>query len=265
MPFSFLLPLLGAVAESICKRAPPASNGGLGPIIPFSSVTVSGQSAGASAALQHAIAFSASTHGVGIAAGSPYGCGVQPLKGLTCYYGGLNATDMLRYIGRRHQQNLIDDPANLRDTPVLLFNGNSDYVVLTRVMRLFVEKQLSAFDVRAPKTVFNTSASHVWSIDHGNCTCGACWLQNATGTDSTECCAVNNCGYDLSGDMLRTFFGEDAVHPRVKTRQRGLRWIEQWRYLPAIAGPPNVSTLLRWAPVYVPKACEERIASCAVQ
>ena len=229
----------------------------------YPSITVSGQSAGASAALQHAFAFSSIISGLTIATGSPYGCGVQQLHGVTCYFGPVDAGDMLRYARRRFEQGLIDDPRHLKDMPVLLFSGSSDYVVLTRMLR-YVTEQLSAFKVRPPVQVFNTSASHVWSVDHGSCGCGACWLQNLTGMDTVDCCNVNNCDYDLSGDMMRTFFGERNVKPRAQQRKRGIHWIEQWNYLPPTAGPPNRSTMLRWAPVYVPRACEGRVAECAI-
>ena len=67
-------------------------------------VTVSGQSAGASTALQHLFAFSSSVEGAAIAAGSPYGCGAQPLHGWTCYYGGLDIPSGVRYTRRRFHQ-----------------------------------------------------------------------------------------------------------------------------------------------------------------
>ena len=144
-------------------------------------MTISGQSAGASIALQHLFAFSSSVEGAAIAAGSPYGCGVQPLKGWTCYYGGLDVAAGVRYVNRRFQQRLIDDPAHLRSTPVVLFSGRYDLVVLPTVMRA-VERQLNHFvERRKIFTYYDTDASHVWSIDTGDCACGACLWQNATG------------------------------------------------------------------------------------
>lgn len=242
---------LAVAAEAVCQFDP-------NPAVPaYSSITVSGQSAGASAALQHAVAFSSRTDGLLVAAGSPYGCGAADWHDWTCYYFGLSEADMVRYLRRRAEQDLIDDPRNLKDMPVLLFSGALDFVVFTGVMRS-VQHQLGAFGVR-PKRAFHTRASHVWSRDHGRCSCGQCALQSS----SLECCDVNNCGYDLSGDMLRTFFG-DRVQPRTETRRRGLRWIEQWKYLPRSAGPANASTLLRWAPAYVPESCEANLLLCAV-
>lgn len=88
--------------------------------------------------------------------------------------------------------------------------------------------------------------------------------QNATGGSSLLCCNVNNCGYDLTGAMLRSFFGT-TVRPRTKAPlSSGLWWVEQWKYLPAAAGDPRNSTMLRWAPVYVPRACASRLDECRV-
>ena len=160
----------------------PAGCGVLNPVpILERTVTISGQSAGASIALQHLFAFSSSVEGAAIAAGSPYGCGVQPLKGWTCYYGGLDVAAGVRYVNRRFKQRLIDDPAHLRSTPVVLFSGRYDLVVLPTVMRA-VERQLNHFvERRKIFTYYDTDASHVWSIDTGDCACGACLWQNATG------------------------------------------------------------------------------------
>lgn len=232
-----------------CARATPAVR---------RTITVSGQSAGASIAIQHLVAFSESVAGAAIAAGSPYGCGVQPLHGWTCYYGGLDVDASVRYLRRRFEQRMIDDPVNLKTSRVFLFSGKLDFVVLPNVMRA-LERQLLHF---IPKeniaSSYGTWASHVWSVDHGDkCPCGTCAWQQASSvlTSSDLCCNINNCAFDLSGAMLRHLYGPDAaIKPRVPVRH-SLRWIDTWPYWPAEAGPTNQSTMLRWAPAYVPAAC----------
>jgi hypothetical protein len=96
--------------------------------VQYRPITISGQSAGASIAIQHLVAFSSSVRGAMIAAGSPYGCGVQRMHGWSCYYGlGLLDIDASeRYVRRRAQQRLIDDPSHLRTANVLLFSGRRD-------------------------------------------------------------------------------------------------------------------------------------------
>ena len=140
-------------------------------------VTVSGQSAGASMAINHLFAFSSLVDGAAIAAGSPYGCGNLTTQGL-CYYGPLNSTvisTMNAYISQRFEHGLIDDPSNLKDTPVVLFSGSNDWVVFENVMKS-IEQQLQTHQA-STTSVFNTSAAHVWSLDHGACGCGECWAE----------------------------------------------------------------------------------------
>ena len=257
LPALPVLPVLPALPVLPSYDAPQGSL-----VPPHRRVTVSGQSAGASMAIQHLIAFSSSVDGAAIAAGSPYGCGMQKLHDWRCYYGGLDMEAAERYVRKRFQQGLVDDPSHLRQVPVVLFSGRRDLVVFTRVMRA-VEQQLRRFV--APErilTSYDTPASHVWSVDHGSeCACGSCPLQNLTGGSSLLCCDVNHCGYDLSGELLRSFYGP-ALRPRVKARTNSsLVWLEQWAYLPRAAGAPPNSTMLRWAPAYVPHACRSGNAS----
>jgi hypothetical protein len=120
-------------------------------------VSVSGQSAGASMAIQHLFAFSSSVDGAAIAAGSPYGCGAQAFYSLRCYLGHLDVLASIRYARRRHVQHLIDDPVNLRETPVVLFSGKRDWTVWPTVMKS-TQQQLAAFLQRDPLVFFNTSA-----------------------------------------------------------------------------------------------------------
>lgn len=107
---------------------------------------------------------------------------------------------------------------------------------------------------------FGTDASHRWSVDHGNCTCGANVADFAT-----MCGNAENCDYDLTGDMFRAFF--PSVSPRVATREQGLYWLDQWHYYaladaPTAFSSPMSSDLLRFAPVYVPAACEGQTSFC---
>lgn len=256
-------------------------------------ITVSGQSAGASQAIQHLFAFSASVEGAAILAGSPYGCGNLPLKRMDeCYgyapygYGDPDGMEsqkqMVAYVRQHYKAGRIDDPANLWETPVLLFSGANDYEVYTKVMRS-VKTQLSAFvSPKKIKAVFDTKAGHVWSVDHGHCGCGVCHYGYGDnygygyGADAVHgkqhgkhCCDVNNCEYDLSGDMLKMFYG--PLKPRVKAQPR-LHWVQQEPYVPRPANATTAekdaavkhSLVARWAILYVPEACKGRVHACRV-
>merc|ERR1712039_1034532 len=101
-----------------------------------------------------------------------------------------------------------------------------------------------------------TRASHVWSLDHGKCACGAC-----QSFSTNICCDYNNCQYDLSGDLLRHFYGELA--PR-KAAMAEWYWIDQHQYIP----PPQPSwskvRMKRWCPLYVPAGCRHEPDFCRV-
>lgn len=223
--------------------------------------SVSGQSAGGSMAVNHLFAFSSHVDGATIAAGSPYGCGVQPDEEDRCYYGHVDINASIAWAYWRYQQGLIDNPAHLKNVPVLLFNGKDDECVYTRVMKDTFEQLRYFVDERLLFREFGTNAAHVWSLDHGGCDCGTC----SDFEGSLECCDVNNCHYDLSGDMLRKIYGE--IKPR-KQVHGNLAHVEQWKYLPKDENLTNFSVprfgLWRFALVYVPTNCKERVESCRI-
>jgi hypothetical protein len=92
----------------------------------------------------------------------------------------------------------------LKDIPVVLFSGTNDWIVYPQVM-VDVQTQLRSFvDVTKTTVKFDTAAAHVWSLDNGECSCGACGERTAR----VQCCDVNNCNYDLSGVMLSKWYGD---------------------------------------------------------
>mmetsp|Transcript_17305 Transcript_17305/g.49169 ORF Transcript_17305/g.49169 Transcript_17305/m.49169 type:complete len:444 (-) Transcript_17305:11-1342(-) len=222
--------------------------------------TVSGQSAGGSMAMQHLFAFSSSILGAGIAAGSAYGCGALPggkLPKGKCYYGGLDVEASIKYVHDRARHGLIDQPRNLRRTPVVLFSGQNDWIVYTDCMR-DVHKQLEYF-VNEDKLVkrFDTDAAHVWSLDHGGCKCGECGWRGAP----QPCCDVNNCDYEFSYDILHRSYG--SIKPKVQAHKH-LHWFRQTDYLPSRSDSWSAARLADWAFAYVPSGCQGRPEDCNV-
>jgi len=223
-------------------------------------------------AVNHLFAFSASVEGAGIAAGSPYGCGVQADQEDRCYYGHVDIPASVGHAYRRQAQGHIDSLANLKQTPVLLFNGKKDNEVYKRTM-VDTFHQLQYFvDAKFLHTAFETDAAHVWSVDHGNCDCGAC----SDFMDKPICCDVNNCVYDLSGDMLRKIYG--PLRERVQVHPV-LRRINQWKYVPRRDSDVNTTTgstqtdtaqarnrhgMWHWALAYVPRGCVGKVHECRV-
>jgi len=210
-------------------------------------------------AVQHLFAFSSVVDGAAIAAGSPYGCGALPNEMLACYTGPVDIQGSIAYARWREARGEIDSLENLAK-PILLFNGREDYTVYIDVMRA-VSKQLQAL---APsfqiEQRFRTNAAHVWSVDNGPCSCGSCIVP---GADSPECCDVNNCGYELSADMLRHFFGE--LSEPAATDSSSLWWYDQHAYIPQGWNETWVSHgLWKWGFAYVPKSCLGMLSSCRI-
>ena len=95
-------------------------------------------------AIQHLFAFSDEVRGAAIVAGSPYGCVDQPSYKRACYFGGSMLNRSLQHIADRAADELIANPANLRNTPVLLFGGKDDNIVWAKAMD-DVRTQLEVF------------------------------------------------------------------------------------------------------------------------
>ena len=235
----------------------PAAASANGGVKSYPRHSVSGQSAGGSAAVQHLVAFSSLVDGAAVAAGSPYGCGSLARPDYTCMYGtGMSIRNANQYLEQRAAEGKIDDPKNLKRTPVILFSGSSDSMVYTKVM-IEVQKQLQSYvDEDKLHTNFDTTAGHVWSIDHGACVCGVCPYG---GLGNFQCCQANNCEYDLSGEFMRATYGMH-VKPRA-TASPKLYWINQWDYW--TAGPPKLTaTVMEWLVAYVPDSCKAAPSQC---
>lgn len=220
--------------------------------------------------MQHLFAFSSQVKGAAIAAGSPYGCGAFPeghLSGeATCFYGGTDVAKTVQYVKEQFNNGLIDDPANLKLTPINVFQGKQDYEVYPNVSKDIVE-QLKAFvNDSAVEADFHTNASHVWPLDHfpdGNhkCTCGACAV---TGSYTSPCCDFNNCGDDLSGRMFQRSYGPllGKIKPRVKAHDKFM-WINQWKYMPP-GTRIHTALLQQWGIAYIPHGCNKRTEQCGI-
>lgn len=235
----------------------PAAASANGGVKSYPRHSVSGQSAGGSAAVQHLVAFSSLVDGAAVAAGSPYGCGSLARPDYTCMHGtGMSIRSANQYLEQRAAEGKIDDPKNLKRTPVILFSGSGDSMVYMKVM-IDVQKQLQSYvDEDKLHSNFETAAGHVWSIDHGACVCGVCPYG---GLGNFQCCQVNNCEYDLSGEFMRATYGMH-VKPRA-TASPNLYWINQWDYW--TAGPPKLTaTVMEWMVAYVPDSCKAAPSQC---
>eukprot|EP00729_Bicosta_minor_P011042 gene11042-33129_t len=208
----------------------------------FTNFSVSGFSAGGSMALFHLVSHSKRVTGAGVIGGSPYGCQLLPDSGDTCsgwmstgheentsipwplYLKTCNA-----YLTERAAGQLVDPLASLQGRPVYLLSGLGDTTVYQQVMRA-VAQQFAAIGTKV-KTEFTLDLNHAWAVDNQTCSnTGAALPGNqCCGFKGTAkcplppheapvrpggCCGgcgnlpgwappVNNCGYDMSGEMFK--------------------------------------------------------------
>jgi len=163
--------------------------------------SVSGFSAGASAALNHLIAYSDVVTGLGIVGGSMYGCNTVPNATFACsgYVSDgahLENTSIpwaqyvahVRggYLEKRAARGAIAPLHHLVNKPVFLFSGRDDVWVYQSVMRA-VAAQMRNLSANV-RTKFDIYAAHAWIVDaetcaapgetHGDACCG--WKNAST-------------------------------------------------------------------------------------
>ena len=170
--------------------------------------TVSGFSSGAFFSHQLHVAYSNSITGAGVVAGGPFNCSMGSLVRvdtactLNAYL--LDVTKLTTLATQAASAGLIDDVNNLQNDRVYIFSGLLDAKVLPSVVsvteqfyRAFIHNDYKVY------TVYNYSAAHAWVSDiYGN----PCWAVAWPG--------INNCGYDLAGDMLAHVFANANFKPR---------------------------------------------------
>eukprot|EP00040_Diaphanoeca_grandis_P029363 m.171878 g.171878 ORF g.171878 m.171878 type:complete len:394 (+) comp31665_c1_seq1:466-1647(+) len=222
--------------------------GVLGLAIPRHSV--SGFSAGASAAVQHFVAYSDVVDGMGIVGGSPYGCNTLPDSGNTCSGFANNVPhaenksipwprfvdQCLDYLKQRAANHSIASVSNIANKPVFLFSGTDDVWVYQNVMRA-VNLQFTQLNASI-KTVFDINAAHSWVVDSETCAHpgvplapnNCCGWKNA----STTCNSPPNnpapmssgcCGTCTEGDMVFTGWRPPINSCNFDMAGELLRWI----------------------------------------
>lgn len=160
--------------------------------------SVSGFSAGASVAVNHLVAYSASVQGLGIVGGSPYGCAILPDSANTC--SGFASTGVHTenttipwaqflgqcrdYLHTRAKRKLVDPLENLNGKPVYLFSGTDDVWVYPNVMKA-VATQFGSLGAQV-KTEFSLPAAHSWVVDRETCS------QPGVQLPRSECCGWKN-------------------------------------------------------------------------
>ena len=189
----------------------------------------------------HMFAFSSVLDGAAIIAGNAYGCG--PVMGNatngSCYtdqppmdYGGLYS-----YTNDRAAYGLIDPLSNLMSTPLYLYGGTDDTIVL--------QKEMTAAAKFFAHYTSESKIQAVWNInsEHGYITDGFGSCCNCTGPPY-----FHNCNYDQAGAILKHIYGE-KLRPRSATKPSSYQRISQANY-----APNGMYTGMAAGNLYVPAA-----------
>jgi poly(3-hydroxybutyrate) depolymerase len=215
-------------------------------------ISTSGLSSGGFMAMQYAVAFSASTMGVGVVAGGPYNCAYVNLGGIAaCIEGapaGAASYDAAVSFAALGQ---IDPVAPLKSQKVYLFSGTEDKTV----KRTVVDAVRDFFMVAgAPATnvqyVHDVPAGHAFISVNFGAPCGT------TATPFVDECSVDGASYDQPEAILTKIYG--TLLPTAASLSASPTPFDQTEFASPVAGMSKTGY------VYVPASCAEAGAKCAV-
>ena len=164
-------------------------------------VSVSGLSAGGFMAVQLHVAYSGTfKRGAGVVAGGPYYCAEGSIVNATgrcmTHTTSIPVSSLVSTTNSWASSGLIDPVSNLSTSKVYLYSGTSDNTVKQAVMD-DLKTYYQSF-VPAANTYYknNLGSGHAMITDDYGGSCGA-----------TASPYINNCGFDLAGDILQYLYG----------------------------------------------------------
>ena len=164
-------------------------------------VSVSGLSAGGFMAVQLHVAYSGTfKRGAGVVAGGPYYCAEGSIVNATgrcmTHTTSIPVSSLVSTTNSWASSGLIDPVSNLSTSKVYLYSGTSDNTVKQAVMN-DLKTYYQSF-VPAANTYYknNLGSGHAMITDDYGGSCGA-----------TASPYINNCGFDLAGDILQFLYG----------------------------------------------------------
>jgi poly(3-hydroxybutyrate) depolymerase len=215
-------------------------------------ISTSGLSSGGFMAMQYAVAFSASTMGVGVVAGGPYNCAyVNPGGIATCIEGspiGAASYDAAVSFAALGQ---IDPVDPLKSQKVYLFSGTQDETV----KRTVVDAVRDFFTVAgAPaknvEYVHDMPAGHAFIAVNFGAPCGT------TATPYVVECSAADALYDQPQAILTKIYG--TLLPKAASLSASPTPFDQTAFASPVAGMSKTGY------VYVPASCAQAGAKCAV-
>ena len=204
-------------------------------------VSVSGLSSGGFMAVQMHVAYSVTfKRGASIVAGGPYDCAEGSIVNATgrclSHSSSIPVASLVSTTNSWAASGLIDPLANLNASKVYLFSGTSDNTVTQAVMN-DLQTYYASF-VPATNTFYKNTigAGHAMITDDYGSSCG-----------TTASPYINNCGFDLAGEMLK------HIHGPLNARNNGTLSgaFSEFNQSAFISGHGMAAT--GW--VYVPASC----------
>eukprot|EP01080_Neovahlkampfia_damariscottae_P006029 gene6029-10031_t len=202
------------------------------------SVTISGLSSGGYFAVQFQIAYSSLVKGAAPVAGGPYGCAqFQLMRALgECMVRptGINVQNLVSFAKSSESRNEIDSLSNILKQKIFVFHGTRDTTVNIGTSKKLVEfyQSLGHKDI---KTNFELGAEHAMITNkYGN---------SCTSKGSPY---INNCNYDLAGEILKYFYGS-LKDPKPQVAENLMKYDQN----------EFTSSLGSKGMVYVPTKCKD--------
>ncbi len=212
-------------------------------------ITVSGVSSGGFMAVQLHIALSSVFKGAASVAGGVYWC--SQANALTAQSvcmknpGSIKTDDYIQHAISEAKANTIENLDNLKNSKVYIYASAKDSVInsqssdkLYEFYSKFIPKIQIAYQNKIP-------SGHSWVTNNFGNSCEA----QATPW-------INNCGYDMAGDILKQFYGPLAIN----VVNRGLR--SQVYPFDQKEFQDKNSALFDYGYVYVPQGCLNRRSLC---
>jgi len=219
------------------------------------SLTVSGISSGAFAAVQFHVSFSNSVFGAAIIAGGPYWCakGNKTIALADCNTSPsrISISDLEEFTNSEASAKEIDSPSHLSTARVWLFSGLNDTIVNPGVVRKLQDYYSNYVHSSNITTVFNLQAEHSFpTLNYGNSPC------TFLGPNF-----INKCNYDAAGIFLSYLYNE--LKAPIKSNPSNIVKISQSDYIPS-PFTPSTASLDDNAYLYVPTLCSNSKTQCKI-
>lgn len=229
-----------------------------------STLTVSGLSAGAFAAVQFHVAYSSSVNGCGVLAGGPFFC-AEAMLGYAetrCMKEPqmIDVDQLVSITEDMFLSKSIDNPRNLADDRVWVLSAMEDTVVHTGV----VEATASYYENYLTTPLTQLAAIYTKPGEHS-------FLTNGVGSSCVTLGSpyINDCKYDAAGAILQHLFNNELTRPTSKeSDDEGLDdgqlvKFDQTKY---ITGDYTASSagMYDYGYMYVPDQCADSDSNCKI-